>query len=119
VAFLRNHPRTTDTHDLSVQLRLQGRRLTPRHVLNLSPDGMLVSGGDLDVGATTAFELDGDALHATGEAEVTHCADDSVGLRVVRWEGASEHEIQDLVGERLRKQRLYDAAHVAPGAFLG
>lgn len=117
--FSRNHPRTTDTEDVSIRLRPAGRRQPTRRVLNLSEGGVLIAGGQLEVGSTMAFELAAGDLHATGIAEVEHCTGNAAGLRFLQWDPSGDREIHELIHERIRDQRHEEAAHAVPGGYLG
>jgi c-di-GMP-binding flagellar brake protein YcgR len=117
--FLRNHPRTTDTQDLSIRLRPAGRTQPQRRVLNLSEGGMLIAGGRFEVGSTMPFELAAGDLHAAGLAQVEHSTGGTTGLRFVRWDPSGDREIQELIHERIRNQRHEEAAHTVPGGYLG
>ncbi len=119
--FLRNHPRTTDTQDLLIRLHPTGRRRrqTRTRVLNLSEGGMLIAGGELQVGSVTDFELAAGDLHAAGVAEVEHCEAGTTGLRFLRWDASGAREIHKLITERIRRQRREEAARTVPGGYLG
>ena len=56
---IRRHMRIADTQDLWARLRSRGRSETADRVLNLSKGGVLVAGGELDVGEIVSFELSG------------------------------------------------------------
>ena len=117
--FSRNHPRTTDTQDVSIRLRSAAGRPSTRRVLNLSEGGMLIAGGRLEVGSTMSFELAAGDLHAAGVARVEHCTSDTTGLRFVEWEPSADRRIQELIIGRIRNERHEEASRAVPGVFLG
>ncbi len=117
--FLRNHPRTTDTQDLSIRLHPTGRRRSSRRVLNLSEGGMLIAGAELEVGSVMDFELAAGEFHAAGIAEVEHCSGGTTGLRFVRWDATADRKIHQLIIDRIRKQRHEESARSIPGSYLG
>jgi hypothetical protein len=117
--FSRNHPRTTETQDLSIEMRAAGRRASHRRVLNLSEGGMLIAGGRLKVGSLTNFELEAGEFHAAGVAEVEHSTPDTTGLRFVRWDALADRKIHELIVERVRRQQHDEAARTVPGGYLG
>ncbi|HUO71039.1 MAG TPA: hypothetical protein VMU39_09700 [Solirubrobacteraceae bacterium] len=117
--FSRNHPRTTDTLDLSIEMRTARRGASHRRVLNLSEGGMLVAGGRLEVGSLTNFELEGGDFHAAGVAEVEHSTRDVTGLRFVRWDAPADRKIHELIVDRVRRQQHEEAARTVPGGYLG
>jgi PilZ domain len=117
--FSRNHPRTTDTHDLAIRLRTGGRLQPKRRVVNVSEGGVLIAGGGLEVGSRVPFELAAGSVEITGVAEVEHCTADTAGLRFLEFEASADRTIHLLIRERIRKQRRAEAAHAAPGAYLG
>jgi hypothetical protein len=119
MAFTRSYPRTTDTLDLSARLASPKCNHSARHVLNLSAGGMLVSGGDLPVGQTVRFELDGPHFRSAGVAKVTHHEPDATGLRFVGVDMPSESDLQEVVAGRVRDALLEECAQTAPGAYLG
>ena len=117
--FLRSHPRTLDTKDLSARVRATGSRDATRRVLDLSEGGMLVTGGELEVGAIARFELAGADFRFVGLAKVAHSTSAAAGLRFVHWDASAEREIRGLIAARVRSDRVGSAVGAVPGGYLG
>jgi hypothetical protein len=117
--FIRNCPRTTDTHDLSVSVLATRSRPAKRRVLNLSARGMLISAADLEVGQVTRFELEGRRFRAEGVAEVAHRSSRTTGLRFVSLDVTREPGLSALVARRVTRGQMAEAARTPPGAYLG
>jgi hypothetical protein len=117
--FLRSHPRTTDTRDLSARLRSSGRRWASARVLNLSEGGMLVTGSELEIGEIASFEIAGPDFRSAGVVEVTHRTDEVTGLRIVRWDAPSTRNMRSLIRGRIGRERQKSGAHSVPGRYLG
>jgi hypothetical protein len=94
MAFMRSDVRTNNTEDLSARLRAAGRRSDTVRVLNLSEGGMLIAGGELEVGEVVSFEFAGPDFRSAGLAEVAHRTDEATGLRFTRWDTATERAIR-------------------------
>jgi hypothetical protein len=69
-------------------------------VLNLSQGGMLIAGGDLEVGERTRFELTGPDFHYIGVAEVAHLTNGRAGLRFLSWQGEADRPVRSLIEQR-------------------
>jgi hypothetical protein len=93
----RQHPRTNDTHDLLAHVRPTGRPLQVGRVLNLSEGGMLIADGELNVGDTTNFELEGPGFHYAGVAEVAHLTTEGTGLRFLSWQGQDRRLVRSMI----------------------
>jgi len=75
--------RVADTQDLWARLPFRSRYAADR-VLNLSEGGVLVAGGELDVGEIVSFELSGfREFRFAGLAEVAHRTNRATGLRLL------------------------------------
>lgn len=119
MAFIRSHARTNHTEDLSARLRDGGRRSDVLRVLNLSEGGMLIAGGELEVGEVVSFEFAGPDCRSVGLAEVAHRTDEATGLRFTRWDSSMERAIRNLIVSRICQQHMESAAHSVPGHYLG
>jgi hypothetical protein len=119
MAFVRSHLRTNHPEDLSARLRGAGRRSDTLSVLNLSEGGMLIAGGELEVGEVVSFEFPAPDFWSAGLAEVAHRTDEATGLRFTRWDTSTERAIRNLIVSRIRKQHMESAAHSVPGHYLG
>lgn len=117
--FTRNAPRTWDTQDLSATLPPTSRYVAARGVLNLCEGGMLVAGGDLDVGEIANFELAGPDFRCAGLAEVIHGSDEATGLRFLHWHTAEDREMRELIAAKVVGEQLELAARTMPGCYLG
>ncbi len=106
--FARRPARSTDTEDLSVSLRSEGRCCGVGRVLDLWEGGMLVeSNTNLELAQTVGFELAGPNFSYAGLAAVAHREHGLIGLRVVSWEGGSVgRSVRALVAARLGGQQL-------------
>jgi len=114
---MRSSPRTTDTHDLSARLLCAGCHFAARRVLNLSEGGMLVTGGELDVGAIARFELVGRELRSVGIAEVAHRSPATTGLRFVQVDASAGREVRQLVTARVHDDGVRAAIVASHGAY--
>jgi hypothetical protein len=117
--FTRNAPRISDTQDLFATLPPTRRHIAARGVLNLCEGGMLVAGGELEVGKIAKFELAGPDFRSTGLAEVIHHNDGATGLRFIHWHAAADGEMRDLIAAKVLRQQLESAARTIPGCYLG
>jgi hypothetical protein len=117
--FMRTHPRTTDTTDLSARMRFPGRPSGTRAVVNLSEGGMLIDGAEFKIGELAGFELSGPDFRSSGLAEVAHRTHGRTGLKFVRWEGPDGEQVRGLIAERVHRQQLDPRTHTSPGAYLG
>ena len=115
---MRSSPRTTDTQDLSARLLCAGCHFAARRVLNLSEGGMLVTGGDLDVGEIARFELVGPELRSVGIAEVAHRSPATTGLRFVQVDALAGRELRRFVTARVHNDRAQAAAVPSDGAYV-
>ena len=115
---MRRSPRTTDTQDLTARLLSAGCHFAARRVLNLSEGGMLVAGGELDVGDTARFELIGPEVRSVGVAQVAHRSPAATGLRFVQVDALAGRELRHLVDGRIRNDRLHAAKFASPEAYL-
>jgi len=102
---MRQHQRTTETHDLSVSLWNRDCWLTARPVLNLGEGGMAVTDLELDVGDLASFEIAGLYFRYAGLAETVHRTDGATGLRFVRWQGQAARSLRSLIAARTGRQR--------------
>ena len=116
---MRCSPRTTDTQDLSARLLSAGCHFAARRVLNLSEGGMLVAGGELDVGEMARFELIGPELRSVGVAQVAHRSPATTGLRFVQVDGLAGRELRQLVTARVHNDEMQAAAVKNSGAYVG
>jgi PilZ domain len=115
----RRHMRIADTQDLLARLRPPGRYAASR-VLNLSAGGVLVAGGERDVGEIVSFELSGPReFRFAGVAEVTHSTKRATGLRFLDADPSAGGQIEDLIATRIREQLLESSASAIPGLYLG
>jgi PilZ domain len=119
MAFMRSHLRTNHTEDLSARLRAAGQRPATLRVLNLSEGGMLIAGGELEVGEVVSFEFAGPDFRSAGLAEVAHRTDETTGLRFTRWDTLTESTIRNLIVSRICQQHMESAARSVPGHYLG
>jgi hypothetical protein len=119
MAFIRSHVRTDATEDLSARLRDGERRSHTLRVLNLSEGGMLIAGGELEVGDIVSFEFAGPDCRSTGLAEVAHRTDEATGLRFTRWDASADRAIHNLIAGRICQQHMESAARSVPGCYLG
>lgn len=117
--FIRHCPRTTDTQDLSVNVRPARSRPAKRRVLNLSARGMLITAAELEVGQVTRFELNGRSFRAEGVAEVAHRSSRTTGLRFVSLDATRELPLSAFVARRVTRGQMAEAARTPPGAYLG
>jgi hypothetical protein len=117
--FLRSHPRTLDTNDLSARVRATGCHDAARRVLDLSEGGMLVTGERLEVGAIARFELAGPDFRFVGLAKVAHSTSEAAGLRFVHWDASADRQIRGLIAARLPSDRVASAVGAVPGGYLG
>ena len=115
---MRHSPRTTDTQDLTARLLSAGCHFAARRVLNLSEGGMLVAGGELDVGEVARFELVGPQLRSVGVAQVAHRSPATTGLRFVQVDALAGRELRHLVDGRVRNDRPDAARFTSPEAYL-
>ncbi len=113
---MRSFPRTADTQDLSARLLSAGCHFAARRVLNLSEGGMLVAGGELDVGEIARFELVGPELRSVGVAEVAHRSPATTGLRFVQVDGLAGRELRHFVTARVHNDQGQTAAFTSPAA---
>jgi PilZ domain len=104
MAYTRQHPRITQTEDLSATLRPAGRTCVVGRVLNLSIGGMLVASSVLELDETARFELAGSDFSFAGVAQVAHRSDQATGLHFVSWQGPANRPVRTLVTSRLRGQ---------------
>ncbi|MGA2013820.1 MAG: PilZ domain-containing protein [Solirubrobacteraceae bacterium] len=122
MSYMRIHPRSTFTEDLSATLTSVAKD-APHRVLNLSEGGMLIDGGTLDVGDVAAFKLAGPDFAYAGRARVAHQTEQGTGLCFVRWEKPGQREVRGLIAERLHREHLASAGAAAtghhPGHYLG
>ena len=115
----RRHMRTADTQDLRARLRPPSRYAANR-VLNVSEGGVLVAGGERDVGEIVSFELSGPTeFRFAGLAEVAHSTKRATGLRFLDAEASAGRQIEDLIATRIRGQQLEWSASAVPGLYLG
>jgi hypothetical protein len=119
MAFMRSDVRTNNTEDLSARLRAAGRRSDTVRVLNLSEGGMLIAGGELEVGEVVSFDFAGPDFRSAGLAEVAHRTNEATGLRFTRWDTATERAIRNLIVSRICQQHMESAARSVPGHYLG
>jgi len=115
---MRRSPRTTDTQDLTARLLSAGCHFAARRVLNLSEGGMLVAGGELDVGEMARFELIGPELRSVGVAQVAHRSPATTGLRFVQVDALAGRELRHMVDGRVRNDRLHATQFTSPEAYL-
>jgi hypothetical protein len=114
----RRHMRIADTQDLRARLRPPSR-YAANPVLNLSEGGMLVAGGERDVGEIVSFELSGPReFRFAGLAEVAHSSKRATGLRFLDADASAGGQIEDLIAARIRVQ-LLESASAIPGLYLG
>ena len=105
----RRHPRITDVQDVQARFGSGRESQGADRVLNLSEGGMLVSGGSLEVGQTTGFELSGPSFHYAGVAEVVHLTTETTGLRFLSWQSHDNRPIRSLIEQRSEWQAPTDA----------
>ena len=118
--LIRRHMRIADTQDLWARLRSRGRYEAVDRVLNLSGGGVLVAGGELDVGEVVSFELsDAREFRFAGLAAVAHSSKRATGLRFLDADASADREIEDLIATRMRGQLLESSAITIPGLYLG
>jgi hypothetical protein len=86
-----------DTDHLSARLLDPGCDCAGRRVLDLSAGGMLVAGGDLELGATTRFELVGPHVSTAGLAQVAYRSPTATGLRFVTLDTVTDQKLHDVV----------------------
>jgi hypothetical protein len=87
-------------------------------VLNLSEGGVLVAGGERDVGEIVSFELSGPReFRFAGLAEVAHSTKRATGLRFLNPDASAGRQIEDLIAPRIRL--LESSASAIPGLYLG
>ena len=115
---MRRSPRTSDTQDLTARLLSAGCHFAARRVLNLSEGGMLVAGGELDIGEMARFELVGPELRSVGVAEVAHRSPATTGLRFVQVDGLAGRELRHLVKVRVHNDQMQLAPVTSPQAHL-
>jgi PilZ domain len=117
--FTRRHMRIADTQDLRARLRPSSRHAANR-VLNLSEGGVLVAGGERDVGEIVSLELSGPReFRFAGLAEVAHSTKKATGLRFLDADAPAGHQIEDLIAARIRVRLLASSASAIPGRYLG
>ena len=114
---MRRFPRTTDTQDLTARLLSAGCHFAARRVLNLSEGGMLVAGGELDVGEIARFELVGPELRSVGVVEVAHRSPATTGLRFVQVNACAGRELGHLVTARVRNDQAQAPSITSPWAL--
>jgi len=115
----RRHMRIADTQDLRARLRPPSRYAANR-VLNLSEGGVLVAGGERDIGEIVSFELSGpQEFRFAGLAEVAHSTKTATGLRFLDADASARRQIEDLIATRIRGQLLESSASGIPGLYLG
>jgi PilZ domain-containing protein len=120
MSLRRRHLRIADTQDLLARLRFRGRHEAADRVLNLSEGGVLVAGGELDVGEIVSFELSGPReFRFAGLAAVAHSSNGATGLRFLNADASADREIEDLIATRMLGQRLESSAITIPGLYLG
>ncbi len=103
----RLHPRIVATGDLLATLRPAGRSVQfAGRVLNLSAGGMLIAGRGFEVAESIGVELAGPDFRLAGQGQVVHCTSQTVGVRIVSWEGQAHRPIGAMIAARSR---------VAPG----
>jgi len=116
--FTRRHMRIADTQDLRARLRPPSR-CAANPVLNLSEGGVLVAGGERDVGEIVRFELSGPSeFRFAGLAEVAHSTKRATGLRFLDADASAGGQIEDLIAARIRV-RLLESDSAIPGLYLG
>ena len=108
----RQHPRITDTQELTATLCSTGISGSAHRVLNLSEGGMLITGSEpgLENGELASFEL---AAH-NFSANIVHHTPEATGLRFLRWQDQDNRHIQALIAGA--SSRLADKV---PGKYLG
>jgi hypothetical protein len=117
---IRRHMRIADTQDLRARLRSRGRSEAADRVLNLSKGGLLVAGGELDVGEIVSFELSGPReFRFAGLAAVAHSSNRGTGLRFLDVGASVDREIEDLIAIKIRRQVLESSAIRIPGLYIG
>jgi PilZ domain len=115
----RRHIRIVDTEELWARLRFRGRYAVDR-VLNLSEGGVLVAGGEPDVGEIVSFELSGPRdFRFAGLAEVAHSTNRATGLRFLDAEASADREIEDLIATIIGGLLFDSSAATIPGLYLG
>jgi PilZ domain len=115
----RRHMRIADTRDLLARLRPPGRCAASR-VLNLSERGVLVAGGERDIGEIVSLELSGPReFRFSCLAEVAHSTERATGLRFLDADASAGRQIEDLIATRMREQLLESSASAIPGLYLG
>lgn len=102
MAYTREHPRTSQTEDLSATLWSVRRIRVVGRVLNLSHGGMLVASVGLEADETAAFELAGPDFRFAGVAKVAHRSDHATGLHFLSWQGQANRSVCTLIAARLR-----------------
>lgn len=102
MAYMRRHPRTTQTEDLSATVWSARRSCVVGRVLNLSEEGMLVVSSGFEVDETAGLEFVGPDFRFAGVAKVAHRNDRAVGLHFVSWQGPAHRPISALIAARLR-----------------
>jgi len=115
----RRHMRIADTQDLRARLRPPSRYAANR-VLDLSEGGVLVAGGERDIGEIVSFELSGPKeFRFAGLAEVAHSTKTATGLRFLDTDASARRQIEDLIATRIRGQLMESSASGIPGLYLG
>ncbi len=102
----RIYPRIVAPEDLLATLRPAGRSVqSAGQVLNLSTEGMLIAGRGFEVGESIGVELAGSDFRLAGQGQVVHCTSQTVGVRMVSWQGVAHRRIGAMIAARSRQRR--------------
>jgi len=102
---MRRHMCVADTQDPWARIRSRGRSEAADRVLNRSKGGVLVAGGELDVGEIFRFELSGPGeVRFAGLAPVAYSTNRATGLRFLDVDASADREIEDLIAVAIRRR---------------